>query len=125
MDAKHKRGLVGSPSASVSPQSDNYATNRGYAARSYGFSRRGIRGNFVPPIRSNGGNASNITSRVAGKGDDALDDSIKRWLVFVSSFFLWSFFLRKCGLNSSFISTAPHAVHVERRPPTFHPTPDV
>ncbi|KAG5527045.1 hypothetical protein RHGRI_028089 [Rhododendron griersonianum] len=80
MDAKHKRGLVGSPSASVSPQSDNYATNRGYAARSYGFSRRGIRGNFVPPIRSNGGNASNITSRVAGKGDDALDDSIKRCL---------------------------------------------
>lgn len=116
MDAKHKRGLVGSPSASVSPQSDNYATNRGYAARSYGFSRRGIRGNFVPPIRSNGGNASNITSRVAGKGDDALDDSIKRWLVFVSSFFLW-----KCGLSSSFISTAPHTVHVEWRPPTFHP----
>ncbi|KAH7845980.1 hypothetical protein Vadar_008300 [Vaccinium darrowii] len=80
MDAKHKRGLVGSPSASVSPQSDNYGTNRGYGARSYGFSRRGIRGNFVPPIRSNGGNAGNATSRVAGKGDDALDDSIKRCL---------------------------------------------
>lgn len=120
MDAKHKRGLVGSPSASVSPQSDTYATNRGYAARSYGFSRRGIRGNFVPPIRSNGGIAGSITSRVARKGDDALDDSIKRWLVFLPSFFL-----RKYGLNSSFISTAPYAVHVERRPLTLHPTPNV
>ncbi|CAL5370266.1 unnamed protein product [Camellia sinensis] len=79
MDARQRRGgLVGSPSASVSPQSDNNGTNRGYGARSYGFSRRGIRGNFVPPIRSNGGNVGNMTSRIAGKGDDALDDSIKR-----------------------------------------------
>ncbi|PSR87483.1 Fidgetin-like protein [Actinidia chinensis var. chinensis] len=80
MDARQRRGSVGSPSASVSPQSDSNATNRGYGTRSYGFSRRGIRGNFVPPIRSNGGNAGNMTSRVAGKGDDALDDSTKRCL---------------------------------------------
>ncbi|KAL6960424.1 Fidgetin-like protein 1 [Sarracenia purpurea var. burkii] len=80
MDTRQRRGLVGSPGASISPQSDNNATNRGYGARSYGFSRRGIRGNFVPPIRSTGGNGGNMTSRVAGKGDDALDDSTKRCL---------------------------------------------
>ncbi|KAJ6298775.1 hypothetical protein OIU76_019851 [Salix suchowensis] len=78
MDAKQKRGLAGSPSTSVSPQSDS--TSRGYGARSYGFSRRGVRGNFIPPIKSNGGNAGNVTSRVAGKSDDASDDSTKRCL---------------------------------------------
>lgn len=77
MDAKQKRGLAGSPSTSVSPQSDG--TNRGYGARSYGFSRRGVRGNFIPPIKSNGGNTGNVTTRVAGKSDDASDDSAKRW----------------------------------------------
>lgn len=80
MDARQRRGSAGSPSASVSPQSDNNFTSRGYGAKSYGFPRRGIRGNFVPPIRSNGGNASNMTSQIAGKGDDALDDSTKRCL---------------------------------------------
>ncbi|KAL6508188.1 Fidgetin-like protein 1 [Orobanche hederae] len=79
MEARQKRGLTGSPSASVSPQGDA-GTNRGYGARSYGFSRRGVRGNFVPPIRSNGNNAGNVTSRIAGKGEDAMDDSIKRCL---------------------------------------------
>uniref|UniRef100_A0A6N2K9W3 AAA+ ATPase domain-containing protein n=1 Tax=Salix viminalis TaxID=40686 RepID=A0A6N2K9W3_SALVM len=78
MDAKQKRGLAGSPSTSVSPQSDS--TSRGYGARSYGFSRRGVRGNFIPPIKSNGGNTGNVTSRVAGKSDDASDDSTKRCL---------------------------------------------
>ncbi|KAJ6754460.1 FIDGETIN-LIKE PROTEIN 1 [Salix purpurea] len=78
MDAKQKRGLAGSPSTSVSPQSDS--TCRGYGARSYGFSRRGVRGNFIPPIKSNGGNTGNVTTRVAGKSDDASDDSTKRCL---------------------------------------------
>ncbi|XP_011016096.1 PREDICTED: fidgetin-like protein 1 [Populus euphratica] len=78
MDAKQKRGLAGSPSTSISPQSDS--TNRGYGARSYGFSRRGVRGNFIPPIKSNGGNTGNVTTRVAGKSDDASDDSAKRCL---------------------------------------------
>ncbi|KAG8384966.1 hypothetical protein BUALT_Bualt04G0173100 [Buddleja alternifolia] len=77
MEAGQKRGLSGSPSASASPQSDS-GTHRGYGSRSYGFSRRGVRGNFVPPIRSNGNNTGNVTSRNAGKGDDAMDDSIKR-----------------------------------------------
>lgn len=74
MDVRKKRGLAGSPNPSVSPQSDG--TNRGYGVKSYG-SRRGLRG-FVPPIRSNGGNTGNVTSRTT-KGDDALEDSTKRW----------------------------------------------
>ncbi|PON61316.1 Spastin [Parasponia andersonii] len=79
MDARQKRGKSESPNASVSPQSDNNAP-RGYAVRSYGFSRRGIRGNFVPPIRSNGGSSLNMTSRIAGKRDDSLDDTTRRCL---------------------------------------------
>lgn len=77
MDSRHRRGLAASPSASASPQSDN--SNRGYGLKSYGYSRRGVRGNFVPPIRSNGGNSGNMTTRGAGKNDDTLDDSTKRW----------------------------------------------
>ncbi|XP_062086469.1 ATPase family AAA domain-containing protein FIGL1-like [Humulus lupulus] len=37
-------------------------------------------GNFVPPIKSNGGNSGNITSRIGGKSDDTVDDSTKRCL---------------------------------------------
>ncbi|KAK1369803.1 Fidgetin-like protein 1 [Heracleum sosnowskyi] len=80
MDARQRRGLGGMQSPTVSPQSDN---NRGFGHRSYGYTRRGIRGNFVPPIRSKEGGAGNMTSRIArpaGKGDDALDDSTKRCL---------------------------------------------
>ncbi|XP_028963471.2 ATPase family AAA domain-containing protein FIGL1 isoform X1 [Malus sylvestris] len=82
MDVRQRRGLApaGSPNSCVSPQSDNNATNRGYGMRSYGYSRRGARGNFVPPIKSNEGNVGNVTSRVAGKSDDALGDSTKRCL---------------------------------------------
>ncbi|KAK3036461.1 hypothetical protein RJ639_030060 [Escallonia herrerae] len=78
MDVRQRRGLAGSPSSSVSPQSDNNTTNRGYGVKQYGYSRRGIRGNFVPPIRTNGANTGNMTSRIAGKGDDSIDDSTKR-----------------------------------------------
>ncbi|KAI3520681.1 hypothetical protein L1887_10131 [Cichorium endivia] len=75
MDVRQKRGFAGSPNSSASPQSDG--TNRGYGVKSYG-SRRGTRG-FVPPIRSNGGNSGNVTSRAsAAKGEDSLDDSTKR-----------------------------------------------
>ncbi|XP_060667405.1 ATPase family AAA domain-containing protein FIGL1 isoform X3 [Ziziphus jujuba] len=80
MDARQRRGLSGSPSANVSPQSDINAASRGYNGRSYGVPRRGVRGNFIPPIRSNGGNTGNVTSRIAGKSDDALEDSTKRCL---------------------------------------------
>ncbi|XP_042496759.1 ATPase family AAA domain-containing protein FIGL1 [Macadamia integrifolia] len=80
MDARQKRGLAGSPSSSVSPQSDNNSVGRGYGVRSGGFPRRGIRSNFVPPIRSSGANNGHTTSRNSGKGDDALDDSTRRCL---------------------------------------------
>ncbi|KAJ4974059.1 hypothetical protein NE237_007233 [Protea cynaroides] len=80
MDARQKHGLGGSPSSSVSPQSDNSSVARGYGVRSVGFPRRGIRSNFVPPIRSNGANNGHTTSRNSGKCDDAIDDSTKRCL---------------------------------------------
>ncbi|XP_021888249.1 ATPase family AAA domain-containing protein FIGL1 isoform X2 [Carica papaya] len=80
MDSRQKRGLAGSPGASLSPQCDNNASIKGSGVRSYGYSRRLARGNFVPPIKSNGGNVGNMTSRVAGKGDDGLDDSTRRVL---------------------------------------------
>lgn len=74
MDARQKRCSIGSPS-------DNSSV-RGYGVRSSGLQRRGIRGNFVPPIRSNGSNIGHINSRISGgKGDDALDDATKKWLV--------------------------------------------
>ncbi|KAK7271116.1 hypothetical protein RJT34_26753 [Clitoria ternatea] len=80
MEAKQRRGVGGSPNASISPQWDNNPANKMYGGRSYGISRRGLRGNFVPPIKSNGNNAANTTSHVAGKCDDSLDDSTKRCL---------------------------------------------
>jgi len=81
---RQKHGLTGSSNASVSPQNDNNLVGnmRNYGMRSGGLSRRGLRGSFVPPIRSNGGNAGNMTtSRVSGKCDDSLEDSTRRWLV--------------------------------------------
>ncbi|KAF1883702.1 hypothetical protein Lal_00012619 [Lupinus albus] len=80
MEARQKRGGVGSPSAAVSPQCDSNPGNRLYGGRSYGVSRRGVRGNFVPPIKSNGNNVGNMTSRNGGKCDDSLEDSTKRCL---------------------------------------------
>ncbi|XP_024031817.1 ATPase family AAA domain-containing protein FIGL1 [Morus notabilis] len=79
MDARQRRGLSGSPNSSVSLQSDGNAS-RGYGGRPYGFSRRGVHGNFIPPIRSNSGNSGNVTSRIAGKTEDTLDDTTKRCL---------------------------------------------
>lgn len=79
MDARQRKGSAGSPSTSVSPQSDNNFANRGYGVKSYGCPRRGVRGGFVPPIKSSGNNVGNVTSRIAGKSDDSLDDSTKRW----------------------------------------------
>ncbi|XP_031403467.1 ATPase family AAA domain-containing protein FIGL1 isoform X2 [Punica granatum] len=76
MDTRQKRSFAGSPNASVSPQSDSGIWGYG----SHGSSRRGVRGNFVPPIRSNSTNSGNVTSRIAGKSDDGLDDSTKRCL---------------------------------------------
>ncbi|KAF3658986.1 Fidgetin-like protein 1 [Capsicum annuum] len=80
MDTRQRRGLSRSPSASISPQNDNTLMNKGCGVRSYGIPRRGIRGNFVPPIRGSGNNVGNVTSRNAGKGEDSLDDSTRRCL---------------------------------------------
>ncbi|XP_039011287.1 ATPase family AAA domain-containing protein FIGL1-like [Hibiscus syriacus] len=81
MDVRQKRGLAASPSAaSVSPQNDTNFSSRGYGTKSYGVSRRGVRGNFVPPIKSNGVSVGNVTSRIGGRSDDALDDSTRTCL---------------------------------------------
>ncbi|KAJ6820057.1 fidgetin-like protein 1 [Iris pallida] len=83
MDAKQRYGSMGPPRSCSSPQSENNLVGnmRNYGTRSGGLSRRGLRGNFVPPIRSNGGNAGNmISTRGSGKCDDSLEDSTKRCL---------------------------------------------
>ncbi|XP_021727972.1 ATPase family AAA domain-containing protein FIGL1-like [Chenopodium quinoa] len=80
MEVKQKKGLGGSPSCSVSPISDYNSNSRGYSGKSYGVSRRGVRGNFIPPIRSNGNNAGNMTARIGGKCDDAAEDSTRKCL---------------------------------------------
>lgn len=99
MEVKQKRGVGGSPSASVSPQCDNNPSNRLYGGRSYGVSRRGFRG-FVPPIKSNGNNSGNMSSRSAGKCDDSLDDSTKKWLVVQPSYASSSYFWLSIYTNS-------------------------
>lgn len=82
-DVKQKHGLMGSSNASGSPQSENNTLGniRNYGMRSGGISRRGVRGNFVPPIRYNGTNLGNtINSRGSAKSDDAIEESTKRCL---------------------------------------------
>lgn len=83
MDTVQKHGHNGHQGASVSPQFDNNLSTRNYGVRPSWNSRRGPRGNFVRPIRNNGGSACNaINSRgVAGKNDDSMEDSIKKWYV--------------------------------------------
>ncbi|EPS70922.1 hypothetical protein M569_03831, partial [Genlisea aurea] len=76
-EARQKYGSIKSHSGGVvSPQSEA-VNQRGYGTRNYAFSRRGVRGNFIPPIRSSG---SNVASRIAGKNEDAIDDSTKKCL---------------------------------------------
>jgi len=101
MEEKQKRGVGGSPCASVSQQCDNSPGNRLHGGRSYGVSRRGFRGNFVPPIKSNGNNAGNMSARNAGKYDDSLDDSTKKWLVVQLPYYS-KFFLLLSSLTHSF-----------------------
>lgn len=86
MDARQRHGLKDPPGASISPQSDYNPNTRNYGIRPGGIARRGLRGNFVPPVRNNGGNAGNmISSRVSGKCDDSLEDSTRKWLVTLHS----------------------------------------
>jgi hypothetical protein len=80
MDAVQKHGHNGHQGVSVSPQCDNNLSTRNYGARPSWNSRRGPRGNFVPPIRNNGGSTT-INSRVTGKNDDPMEDSTKKWSV--------------------------------------------
>lgn len=80
MDARQKHGGRCSLNTALSPQRENNlaGTTRNYGMRSGGFPRRGFRGNFVPPIKSSGGNTGNaISSRISGKSDDLLDDSTR------------------------------------------------
>lgn len=89
MDTMQKRGASYSPS--VSPSS---AVNPAYSSggngggnlrttvpKSLGMSRRGVRNNFIPPVRSNvaGGGAA-TTSRLPGNVDNGLEESTKRCL---------------------------------------------
>lgn len=87
IEEKHKRGAGGSPCNSVSLQCDNNPANRLHGGRSYSVSRRGFRSNFVPPIKSNGNNAGNMSARNAGKCDDSLDDSTRKWLEVQPSYY--------------------------------------
>lgn len=89
MDAKQRRGLASSPSP-VSPLNEGNPNSRsyGHGGKSYGVSRRGVRGNFIPPIRSNGNNGGNLTARVGGKCDDAEADSTKKWYILLDSAYL-------------------------------------
>ncbi|KAH0468539.1 hypothetical protein IEQ34_003572 [Dendrobium chrysotoxum] len=75
MDARRKHSGRGSLNPAISPHVENNpaGTARNYGMRS-GFPRRGFRGNFVPPIKSNVGNAGNtISSRISEKNDDFLE----------------------------------------------------
>ncbi|CAH9112343.1 unnamed protein product [Cuscuta epithymum] len=81
MDVRQTRGLNGSPSVSECPQNISTVANKSYGVKPYGNTRRGIRGNFVSPIRGSGNNGGgNITSCNARKGEDALEDSTRRCL---------------------------------------------
>ncbi|XP_020587592.1 fidgetin-like protein 1 [Phalaenopsis equestris] len=83
MDARQKHGGRDSLNPATSPLREVNLTGiaRNYGMRSGGFPRRGFRGNFVPPIKSNGGNTGNtISSRISGKNDDLLDDSTRKCL---------------------------------------------
>ncbi|WVZ89748.1 hypothetical protein U9M48_036113 [Paspalum notatum var. saurae] len=78
MDLVQKPGRNGPQGASVSPQCDNNHITRNYGVRPSWNSRRGPRGSFVPPIRSNGGSGTTI-SRVTGKSDYSMEDSTRKW----------------------------------------------
>jgi hypothetical protein len=52
--------------------------NRNIVPKSLGMNRRGVRGNFIPPVRSNGGGG--VTSCNTGS-EVGLEDSTRRWYV--------------------------------------------
>ncbi|KAG6532334.1 ATPase family AAA domain-containing protein FIGL1-like isoform X1 [Zingiber officinale] len=83
MEARQRASLASSHSATISPQTDksSYGNTRNYGMRYGNVARRGVRGNFVPPIRSAGGNTGGISnSKISGKCDDGLEDSTRKCL---------------------------------------------
>ena len=96
MDSTQKRGganaqnqwsqptspAYGGPTASSYHSSSN--GNRNVVPKSLGMNRRGVRGNFIPPVRSgNGGGGGGATSYNAGS-EAGLEDSTRRWYECVS-----------------------------------------
>lgn len=89
MDSVQKRGGAtghGQPSSSAfagsSPSSCHLSNNgqRNTVPRSLGMSRRGVRGNFIPPVRSNGGSAGYATTPRSSAGqENGLEESTRRW----------------------------------------------
>lgn len=89
MDTMQKRGASYSPnvspSAAVNPAYSSGGNNGGNlrttVPKSLGMSRRGVRNNFIPPVRSNvaGGGAA-TASRLPGNVDNGLEESTKRCL---------------------------------------------
>ncbi|CAN6464807.1 unnamed protein product [Victoria cruziana] len=89
MDSRQKGSLTCSPGASSSSpsalahESRNMMKNdvRPHSGRSIMIPRRGVRGNFIPPVRSNGTTAGGVSgSRAPCKNDDTLEDSTRRCL---------------------------------------------
>lgn len=89
MDTMQKRGASYSPnvspSAAVNPVYSSGGNSGGNlrttVPKSLGMSRRGVRNNFIPPVRSNvaGGGAA-TASRLPGNVDNGLEESTKRCL---------------------------------------------
>lgn len=80
MDAVHKRSILGSTNASGSPQIKDSSTGNMksyYGTRAGGFARRGVRGNFIPPIRSHGNNTNG--SQISTRREDTVEESTRKW----------------------------------------------
>lgn len=83
METRQRPCFPGSPSA-TNQQTDksSFGNTKNYGMRYGNVTRRGVRGNFVPPIRSGGGNTGGmISSRISGNCDDAVEDSTRKWFV--------------------------------------------
>ncbi|KAH9329616.1 hypothetical protein KI387_001724 [Taxus chinensis] len=89
MDTMQKRAASYSPTASLSATANPAYLNgssgggslRANVPKTLGISRRGVRNNFIPPVRSNatGGGAS-AASRAPGTGDNGLEELTKKCL---------------------------------------------
>lgn len=89
MDTMQKQGASYSPnvspSAAVNPAyscgGNGGGNMRTTVPKSLGMSRRGVRNNFIPPVRSNvAGGGATTASRVPGNVDNGLEESTKKCL---------------------------------------------